>query len=194
MAGKKTKMAIGGVMYAVLFALGSETITGSLNTKTCGGTEWWNEKILSPGSTTGINFTPVVTTIKDLTSKNTDNVDFSTTRPRPPIENQAYTVNNVLITLVKRESDNDYHIVIEDGKNNHMIVEIPDPDCPDAQASSHCSNYQKARDEMDKYGTSYRHHLFDVTGVLFVDKAHGQTGHADNNVELHPVLSLKAVK
>jgi hypothetical protein len=30
-----------------------------------------------------------------------------------------------------------------------------------------------------------------MTGVLFFDKLHGQTGVAGNGVELHPVISLE---
>jgi hypothetical protein len=193
MATKTQQLTIGGIMYLALFALGSEKFHGSDNDNKCGGTEWWHEKILANSTIKKIDFTPKKSTIAELTSLNTNKISFSDDRDRPAIENQVYILRNVLITEVKRENDNDYHLVIEDGKKHHMIAEIPDPDCPDARHSKYHDKYVQARKELEKYASNYRHHLFVISGPLFVDKSHGQTGHAANNVEIHPVLSLKAI-
>jgi hypothetical protein len=110
------------------------------------------------------------------------------------IEKHIYEVKHCFITDVLRENDNDLHLVIEDGAGNHMIAEIPDATCPDAKKSDWAGNFGEVRATMLKYANNYRHYLFTVTGVLFVDKRHGQTGVAPNNVELHPIIKLTKEK
>jgi hypothetical protein len=39
----------------------------------------------------------------------------------------------------------------------------------------------------------YPHLRVRVSGVLFFDFAHGQSGHAPNYVELHPIVSFRAL-
>ena len=75
-----------------------------------------------------------------------------------------------------------------------MIAEIPDPQCPDAKKSDWVGNYEEVRATMLKYANNYRHYLFTVTGFLFVDRSHGQTGKAPNNVEIHPIIELTKEK
>jgi hypothetical protein len=33
--------------------------------------------------------------------------------------------------------------------------------------------------------------FYTITGVGFIDKVHGQLGHADNGIEIHPVFSVE---
>ena len=75
-----------------------------------------------------------------------------------------------------------------------MIAEILDPECADAQSSEYFDAYTNVHEMMLKYSQKFQHYEFTMTGVLFRDRAHGQTGKADNNLELHPVLKLKMVR
>jgi hypothetical protein len=76
-----------------------------------------------------------------------------------------------------------------------MIAEIPDPECPRAKNSRFLARIKKAKAEFLKYEHTYNHHLFRITGVLFIDKKHPKppTGNNANNVELHPVIRLKEI-
>ena len=179
-------------MYILLFAGAKEQIGGKDSDNICGGQERWEEKVMTDPGAQKINDVPVETSIQNLLTINTTTKDskYQEGRPRMAIEDKLYKVKHCFITDVLRENDNDLHMVIEDGKGNHMIAEIPDPLCPDAKRSPWSENFNQARLTIQQYANNYRHFFFTVTGVLFVDKAHGQTGKADNNVELHPVIEL----
>jgi hypothetical protein len=193
---KPQKMIIGGLLYVLLFAGAKEEIGGRDNDNICGGAERWKEKVLVDPDARQINQNPEETTIAHLLTIDTKSKDSKYTegRSRMKIEEKMYRVKHCFITDVLRENDNDLHLVIEDGHGNHMIAEIPDPACPDANKSEWLENFNQARSAMLQSGSNYRHFLFTITGVLFVDKSHGQTGKADNNVELHPVIEIKKEK
>jgi hypothetical protein len=81
-----------------------------------------------------------------------------------------------------------------------MVVEIPDPDCGGACASPKLSDIKKARQDFaaqipnappdPEFKVVQSNVVVEVTGVGFFDFAHGQTGLAQNCVELHPVLAI----
>jgi hypothetical protein len=127
----------------------------------------WEEKVLIDPAAKNINETPEVTTIKALLTINTTSPDskYKEGRPRMAIEDKTYTVKHCFITDVLRENDNDLHIVIEDGKGNHMIAEIPDPKCQDAKNSDWSENFNQARNTLIQFASNYRHFLFTITGV-----------------------------
>lgn len=78
-----------------------------------------------------------------------------------------------------------------------MIGEIPFPYYPTAGESGYKSKFKKARRQFHKVvdnDKNYNCKKVIVTGVGFVDKPHGQTGKAENNLELHPVLSIELKK
>jgi hypothetical protein len=115
---------------------------------------------------------------------------------RSPLEQRVYHVNGVL-TRVKRESDSDYHLVLAD-EGASLIAEMPYVGC-DAGARFRPS-ITGARAALDNIlggpvATSWRYPKLrvQITGVLFFDFAHGQTGHAPNYVELHPVLGIRVL-
>lgn len=114
-----------------------------------------------------------------------------------PTETTVYEIHAVVIGF-KRETDQDIHIVIADpGKPKQtMIVEIPAGDCmPPALAAKYnglqSDFQQKFGHATAKFKTLPKPVPFDVTGVGFFDFVHGQTGHAPNGVELHPVIGFK---
>ncbi len=187
---------VGTVMYVLLFVAGSEKIGGNDSDDKCGGEEHWAQKVLSDADADSISQTIEPTTIKDLMAIDTKLPEnkYKEAKPRMEIEKHIYQLKHCFITDVLREDDNDLHLVIEDGAGNHMIAEIPDATCPDAKRSQWIGNFEDVRATMLHYANNYRHYLFTVTGVLFVDRYHSQTGAASNNVELHPVIKLKKEK
>lgn len=188
------KMMVGGLLYVLLFSGSAGNITGTDSDKKCGGTDGWDEKVLVDKGASDIIQTPRRTTIADLNAIVTDEEKRTKDEPRMSFEKQIVTVKNCLIRAVLRENDNDYHLVVTDRQGNHLIAEIPDPKCPDAKHSEYLDQFSQARAMMEKYGSSFQHYEFNITGVPFRDRSHGQTGRADNNLEIHPVLNMRVAK
>ncbi len=109
-----------------------------------------------------------------------------------PTETTLWELKDVTMSMIKLETDSDYHIVVSDGSNT-MIVEIPYPGCD--QGSAWSCFIQNARSTVDaKFSVSsspqYPAQTVTVRGVGFFDSNHGQTGVAPNAIELHPVLQI----
>ena len=110
-----------------------------------------------------------------------------------PTELTTFKITGIL-TLIKRETDQDYHLVIADPANPRvtMIVEAPDPRC--ASGSHFLDNIVFVRHVLDqKFGQIVRlepNVPVTVTGVAFFDTLHGQEGVAPNAIELHPILVI----
>jgi len=99
------------------------------------------------------------------------------------------------LTFAKREADGDYHLVLDDGHGNTMIVESPDPAC--AHGSVVLAQIEAVRDQLDvqlpalaRGEVIHPNMAAVVTGIGFFDRLHGQTGVAPNGIELHPLLSV----
>jgi len=158
----------------------------------CGGTERWDVKVLTDTNASQVNYNPVLTTIDSLVHIVTPLP--STTAPRfTGLEYKTYKIR-CQITRKKSESDSDYHIVVSDGTYT-MITEIPDPVCAVASTSAHVNEYIAARQFIATYiplTPDYNVNLPDVaiSGVLFLDPPHGQTGEALNHIEFHPILDI----
>ncbi len=111
-----------------------------------------------------------------------------------PTETTVFQLHDTL-TIYKLETDSDYHLVLDDGAGNTMIVEIPDPACV-GSTSPLLPGITTARSEFDARYTpngSFQtaNVAVTVTGVGFFDYLHGQTGVAPNGIELHAVLDIQ---
>ncbi len=109
-----------------------------------------------------------------------------------PIETTLWELKDVTLSMIKLETDSDYHMVISDGPHT-MIAEIAYPNC--ATGSPWSCFLSRARAEVDarlNVTSSPQYPALTVTlrGVGFFDASHGQTGVAPNAVELHPVLQI----
>ena len=113
-----------------------------------------------------------------------------------PTEGRTFLVTGTVV-LVRREKDDDYHIVLSDGGQT-MIVEAPAPAC------AHGSRFEReiaaVRRSLDarlggplvRPGEAVRPHWrVTVTGIAFFDTMHHQTGVAANGIELHPMLGVR---
>jgi hypothetical protein len=114
------------------------------------------------------------------------------TQRESPTETTLWQLTDVTMTMIKLETDSDYHIVVSDGSHT-MIVEVPYPDC--ATASVWSCFISRARGEIDSKlsvtpSPQYPTQTVTVRGVGFFDSSHGQTGVAPNAIELHPVLQI----
>jgi hypothetical protein len=98
---------------------------------------------------------------------------------------------------VKREPDSDYHLILSEGSAT-MIAEMPLTTC--TSGAQHRYAMSMARAELERavggpVGESWIHPNLRVrvAGVLFFDDPHGQSGHARNYSELHPVTGFRVL-
>jgi hypothetical protein len=116
------------------------------------------------------------------------------TNARLPEELETVTVQ-AMMTLIKLEKDEDYHIVITDAAGHTMIVEAPAPHC--AKGSHFANQIAQVRKTIEAHfgGAVHGRHVTNipvtVMGVVFWDHPHSQEGVAKNAIELHPLLAIK---
>ncbi len=167
------------------------------------GEERWDIKTLSDPAARQVDFTPQEATVKQLYGFPAPTSGLT----RNPSETHTYTVHARLVgykiefDAQANTGDHDFHIVIQDMNGPEtMVVEIPDSHCVGVCTSLKRGAIVQARADFQNGITKRPEAGFfalanpvevDVTGVLFFDFAHGQTGLAQNCVELHPVLDFK---
>jgi hypothetical protein len=161
--------------------------------------ERWPVKTLSDGIPID-SLHPTTTTVRQLGKLTPPAGVTAMTAPRSPVETHVYTIHALLQEYKLEPNDNDFHIVISDfggSANTTMIAEIPDSQCTGVSGDGWTAEFDSMRSALEaRFGTASPSFIqanaeVTITGVLFFDKPHGQTGHAPNYVELHPVLALK---
>jgi hypothetical protein len=165
------------------------------------GAERWPVKVGTDRDGRKVANLPRATTIAQLTSITAPAHPESRRSARfAPIELTTFQIKGIL-TVIKKEADQDYHLVIADPTNPRvtMIVESPDPTC--ASGSRFLNNITTVRTMLDRtlqlgsptFAETLRsapNMPVTVTGVAFFDTLHGQEGVAPNGIELHPMLSI----
>lgn len=156
------------------------------------GVERWSVKTVTDGAL--INLTPERTSIAKLDALPVP-AGLGQNAPRLAAEHQVYQLTGTRLVSVKREADEDYHLILRSPAGQTLIAEIPAPGC--AQGSSVLAQLAKVRAYFDAtFGpasNSFRsiNRSILITGIGFFDLPHGQTGVAPNSVELHPVISIR---
>jgi hypothetical protein len=157
------------------------------------GFERWPVKTLSDPQARELNYTPHPATVRYLGSL--------PARPggqdsRGPLETRTFAVRARLVG-VKREEDSDYHLILVAGGAS-IIAEMPLVGC--TAGAQHRYAMTAARAALERavggpVGSSWIHPNLRVrlVGVLFFDFPHGQSGHARNYAELHPVLGFRVL-
>jgi len=139
-----------------------------------------------------VNLTPQDTTIANLRSQPLPASLPAATRVSNTAETKLWRVNATL-TVYKLETDSDFHLVLADASGTTMIAELASPSC-DA-GSAWATQIARARSAFTAKFTptsSFQTANIPViaTGVGMFDFAHGQTGAAPNQIELHPMLDV----
>jgi hypothetical protein len=156
------------------------------------GVERWAVKTLSDPNADAVDLVAKHATVAGMNALPAPTLpdDNST---RLPSERQAFRVTATLVKY-KLESDQDVHLVLAQGGKT-MIAEMPSVHCDSGARGRYAMLV--ARDRLEReYGTAsdrwtYVGQAVTVTGVRFFDFMHGQSGVADNAVELHPVFGFK---
>jgi hypothetical protein len=158
------------------------------------GTERWPVKVGTDRDASKVATEPQQTTIANLVVINPPARPGSRRASRfAPAELTTYQINGIL-SVIKKEADEDYHLIIADAADRvlTMIVESPAPGC--AAGSAFSDNIAAVRQTLDqRFGEFARlepNIPVTVTGVAFFDVLHGQEGVAKNGIELHPILAI----
>jgi len=179
-------------LYLVALLLAAACVAATAGAETeRPGTERWAVKIGAD---------PDAATVRPVRNNPAGELARLTALPQPAslpensrrsAERGIYTVA-ATVTQFKLEKDGDYHIVLSDGQRT-MIAEIPEPAfCKQSRWRAQIREARQQFDSRYRVGDRFRYVSAPalVTGVLFFDFPHGQTGVAPNAVELHPVLSI----
>ena len=164
------------------------------------GVERWSIKVGTDPDARQIDMSTVTdTTIHDLRQLTPPN-DIKHFQGRATgVEDQLWELDATL-TLFKTEADGDFHLVLQDDNGKTMIAEIPNPVCVAASSPFHADVVAMRKGFTQHFNNrtaekNLTEHIR-ITGVGFFDIPHsgaGQTGHAPNNIELHPVIDLEFV-
>jgi hypothetical protein len=156
------------------------------------GVDRWPVKTLADPQARHLDLTPHPATVRYLGSLPASPGGEDS---RGPLERRAFAVRARLVG-VKRETDSDYHLILAAG-GARMIAEMPLPACTRATAADRPA-MTRTRAALDRavggpVGESwiYPNLRVRVVGVLFFDVPHGQSGHARNYAELHPVIGFR---
>jgi hypothetical protein len=160
------------------------------------GVERWPVKTGTDANAAQVSLAPQPTTLVALTQiPPPPDPDARQNSRFAPTELQTFTVSGTLV-VIKREADEDYHLVIADQANPDltMIVEAPNPRC--ALGSQFFAQISDVRTTIEDEFGRIRGRLepfvpVRVTGVAFFDRFHNQEGVAPNVIELHPLLSIE---
>jgi hypothetical protein len=157
------------------------------------GVERWPVKTLSDPRARDVDFAVRPATVRYLGSLRASPGGQDS---RGPFESRVFGVQARLVG-VKREADSDYHLILSQGGAT-MVAEMPLVAC--TSGAQHRYAMSTARAELERavggqVGESWIHPSLRarVAGVLFFDFPHGQSGHARNYVELHPVIGFRVL-
>jgi len=167
---------------------GTKTIHGA----TC-GIERWPVKTLADPDARQMDFAVRPASVRYLGSLQASPGGQDS---RGRLETRVFGVQARLVG-VKRESDSDYHLILSEGGAT-MIAEMPLTAC--TSGAQHRYAMSTARAELERavggpVGESWIHPNLRVrvAGLLFFDDPHGQSGHARNYAELHPVTGFSVL-
>ncbi len=186
------------ILLVALAAVGcsqaAETPNGlaRVDTATQCGFERWPVKTLTDLRAGQVNLAPKSATVEELAALPVPD-GFGRDAERLEPEFQTYTVVATLVEF-RQETDSDIHLVIVGESGQSMIAEIPDPTCVEgSRAQAQIARARARFVELFGQPSPTWHEAnasVTVTGVLFFDVHHGQTGVAPNAVELHPVIGM----
>jgi hypothetical protein len=147
------------------------------------GSERWSVKTFADGDRWQVDLNTRYRTIAKLNTL---------TRPKPlpkdgrvTAELFVYRVTGT-VTFVANEDDGDVHLALRGADGAEMIAEAPEPACTvNSRARTSIAKARLVAQDI-KVGDKVA-----ARGVRFFDFFHNQNGAAKNQLELHPLLSLK---
>ncbi len=161
------------------------------------GLERWSVKTLSDSRAGRVDLRSRTTSVLALTRRARPMVGTNT--PRLAAETVSYRVRAKLVEA-RGEDDGDIHLVLAEPRDPSvtMIAELPSSNCLGRSRPAGRRRMVAARRAFEArcgYVSQHWHRLggnATLSGVLFFDLKHGQTGLAPNGAELHPLLSFRS--
>jgi hypothetical protein len=160
------------------------------------GVERWYVKTCIDADTVNVNFNNIVPSSIAYQRSLVHPTLPGDNTTRLSVEDTVYSIVCQLVEY-KYETDQDYHVVIKTigSASETMVAEIADPTCAGISNTSRLQQMTALRTWFaNRYNpTSSFKFVSDtvvLTGVGFFDFAHGQTGAAPNQREIHPILSM----
>jgi hypothetical protein len=147
------------------------------------GSERWAVKTFSDSDKAKVNLTRRYRTVKQL-----NKLARAAKRPQDGRVAGEFSVYRVTATVTAaiNEDDGDIHLVLTGDDGATMIAEAPEPACSAHARDRSAINKARLAAQDVQVGEKVV-----AAGVGFFDFAHRQTGHADNYIELHPLISLR---
>lgn len=157
------------------------------------GVERWPVKTGTDADRSRVSTSVVSTSIAALAARGKPS-HYPTNNRIAPTELHVWQVT-ATVTQYKEEADSDIHLVLTDSARRSMIAEIPSPNCVGSTSRwrNNISSARAAWTHSYPVSTSWHHIHRSVTlnGLGFFDPPHGQTGAAQNGIELHPVIHVQ---
>ena len=163
----------------------------STRERTACGSELWSLKTLSDQQRRRVSLRPRDTTVRAINARRMPSV---TPMRRDSFELQVWRVRAQIVQY-KLEDDGDIHLILFDG-GAYMIAEMPRASClPQTtrarRAIAEARRLFEQRCGRAEFVWKDLGAVAFVSGVGFWDFPHGQSGHARNFAELHPVTGLR---
>jgi hypothetical protein len=157
------------------------------------GSELWSLKTLSDPQRKLVNLRPRTTTIRAINRRRAPRV---LTRRRDAFERQVWRVNAQIVEY-KAEADSDIHLILF-GQGGYLIAEMPAAACLPRRTRDRKAIINARRVFVRRCGAAtdaWRQlgAVAWISGVGFWDFPHGQSGHARNYAELHPVTGVRII-
>ncbi len=153
------------------------------------GEQRWPVKTLADRDASLVDTIPTPTSVAEL---------VAIPRPPNPLAQDGRTGPIELTTFLLRarlvrvppQDDLDFHLVVRDLDTDSLtlVTEVPDSTCVTDPRLGR--KYNEVRRTLRSIP---RDAVIEFTGVGFFDYEHGQSGMADNGIEIHPLLSLRRV-
>jgi hypothetical protein len=183
------------LLIAVVAALcaAAAYVTPTTSARALCGSESWALKTLSDPQRNLVNLRPRTTTVAAINNRRPPAV---LTGRRDAFERQVWRVT-VQIVEDKLEADSDIHLVLF-GHGGYLIAEMPAAACLSATTRDRRAIVRARRVFENRCGAATDSWkplgaVAVISGVGFWDFAHGQSGHARNYAELHPVTGVRIV-
>jgi hypothetical protein len=180
-----------------LIAAATAVLLASTSLALACGVERWPVKTATDRDAGRVVLAPNASTIPSLRATPAPpNPDARRDTRFAPVETSIVVLSGILV-VIKREQDEDYHLVIADPSDPQatMIIESPNPRC--ALGSRFFQNIVTVRRTIDSHfggPIGGRHQVripVRVAGIAFFDRIHGQEGVAPNGIELHPIIGIR---
>ncbi len=149
----------------------------------------WPVKIAEDRDAGAIDTVPIRTTVAELRRLPRPAGPFPHSNRVGPVELRTYVLR-ARFARARDQDDSDIHLLLRDleVEDATLVAEIPSPEC--VTNPRHKVLFEEVRRALRGVP---RDGVVEIVGVGFFDTDHGQSGMAENGIEIHPVFSLRVI-